>query len=123
MFFQPRRQPRGTASLLVLLLVSISLPALAAEKTRLRVDDYQIDAELTPHTHRISARAKVKFTALDDINAATFELHNGLRVSKVTDESGQALSPERISQDFTVRVQLAKPLSKGNSRRLRNWPK
>src|ERR1700722_3124982 len=115
MFFQPRRQPRGTASLLVLLLVLISLPALAAEKTRLRVDDYQIDAELTPHTHRISARAKVKFTALDDINAATFELHNGLKVSKVTDESGQTLSPERISQDFTVRVQLAKPLSKGNS--------
>src|SRR6202035_2040982 len=115
MFFQPRRQPRATASLLVLLLVSVSLPALAAEKTRLHVDDYQIDAELTPHTHKISARAKVKFTALDDINAATFELHNGLRVSKVTDESGQALSPERITQDFTVRVQLSKPLSKGNS--------
>ena len=115
MFFQPRRQPRATASLLVLLLVSVSLPALAAEKTRLHVDDYQIDAELTPHTHKISARAKVKFTALDDINAATFELHNGLKVSKVTDDSGQTLSPERISQDFTVRVQLAKPLSKGNS--------
>src|ERR1700681_3526617 len=115
MFFQPRRQPRAIASLLVLLLASLSLPALAAEKTRLRVDDYQIDAELTPHTHKISARAKVKFTALDDINAATFELHNGLKVSKVTDDAGQALSAERISQDFTVRVQLSKPLSKGNS--------
>src|SRR5579863_255877 len=115
MFFQPRRQPRAIASWLVLLLISVSLPAWAAEKTRLHVDDYQIDAELTPHTHKISARAKVKFTALDDINAATFELHNGLKVSKVTDESGQALSPERINQDFTVRVQLAKPLNKGAS--------
>src|SRR5579872_2383662 len=115
MFFQPRRQPRAIASWLVLLLISVSLPAWAAEKTRLHVDDYQIDAELNPHTHKISARAKVKFTALDDINAATFELHNGLKVSKVTDESGQALSPERISQDFTVRVQLAKPLTKGAS--------
>jgi hypothetical protein len=82
MFFEPRRQRRALAKFLVLLLLSVSLPVWAAEKTRLRVDDYQIDAELTPHTHKISVRAKVKFTALDDINAATFELHNGLRVSK-----------------------------------------
>jgi hypothetical protein len=115
MFFQPRRQRRAVTNFLVLLLLLGSLPAWAAEKTRLRVDDYQIDAELTPHTHKISARAKVKFTAVDDVNAATFELHNGLRVSKVTDDAGQALSAERISQDFTVRVQLSKPLSKGNS--------
>jgi hypothetical protein len=115
MFFQPRRQRRALTTLFVLWLLLVSLPAWAAEKTRLRVDDYQIDAELTPHTHKIVARAKVKFTALEDLNAATFELNNGLRVSKVTDEAGQTLSPERITQDFTVRVQLSKPLSKGNS--------
>src|SRR5580700_7855682 len=103
MFFQPRRQRRALTTLFVLWLLLVSLPAWAAEKTRLRVDDYQIDAELTPHTHKIVARAKVKFTALEDLNAATFELNNGLRVSKVTDEAGQTLSPERISQDFTVR--------------------
>jgi hypothetical protein len=115
MFFQPRRQDRAVTNFLVLLLLLVSLPAWAAEKTRLRVDDYQIDAELTPHTHKIAARAKVKFTALEDINAATFELHNGLKVSKVTDETGQTLSPERISQDSTVRVQLSKPLSKDST--------
>jgi len=115
MSFEPRRQRRALTNFLVLLLLLVALPAWAAEKTRLHVDDYQIDAELTPHTHKISARAKVKFTAADDINAATFELHNGLRVTKVTDESGQTLSAERITQDFTVRVQLSKPLSKGNS--------
>jgi hypothetical protein len=92
-----------------------SLPAWAAEKTRLRVDDYQIDAELTPHTHKIAARAKVKFTALEDITAATFELHNGLRVTKVTDDAGKTLTTERITQDFTVRVLLSKPLSKNSS--------
>jgi Peptidase family M1 domain len=115
MFLQPRCRRRALTDFLVLVFLLGSLPAWAAEKTRLRVDDYQIDAELTPHTHKISARAKVKFTALDDISAASFELHNGLRVTKVTDESGQTLSPERITQDFTVRVQLSKPLSKGNS--------
>src|SRR5271165_1233357 len=115
MFFEPRRQRRATTNFLVLLLMLASLPVLAAEKTRLRVDDYQIDAELTPHTHKIAARAKVKFTALEDITAATLELHNGLRVNKVTDDAGQTLSAERITQDFTVRVQLAKPLAKDNS--------
>jgi aminopeptidase N len=115
MFFQPRRQRRALTNLLALLLLLVSLSAWAAEKTRLRVDDYQIDAELTPHTHKITARAKVKFTALDDINAATFELHNGLRVSKVTGDAGQTLSAERVTQDFTVRVQLSKPLSKDSS--------
>ena len=115
MFFEPRRQRRALTNVLVLLLLLVSLPMWAAEKTRLRVDDYQIDAELTPHIHKISARAKVKFTALEDITAATFELNNGLRVTKVTDDSGQTLSPERMTQDFTVRVQLSKPLSKGSS--------
>ena len=115
MFFEPRRQRRALTHLLALLMLLGSLPAWAAEKTRLRVDDYQIDAELTPHTHKISARAKVKFTALEDISSTTFELHNGLRVTKVTDDAGKTLSAERIAQDFTVRVQLSKPLSKNSS--------
>jgi aminopeptidase N len=115
MFFEPRRQRRALTHLLALLMLLGSLPAWAAEKSRLRVDDYQIDAELTPHTHKISARAKVKFTALEDISAASFELHNGLRVTKVSDDAGKTLSAERITQDFTVRVQLSKPLSKDSS--------
>jgi hypothetical protein len=115
MFFEPRRQRRALTHLLAWLMLLGSLPAWAAEKTRLRVDDYQIDAELTPHTHKIAARAKVKFTALEDISAATFELHNGLRVTKVSDDAGKTLSAERITQDFTVRVQLSKPLTKNSS--------
>ena len=70
-------------SRLVMLLAS--LPAWAAEKTRFHVDDYQIDAVLNPHDHKITARAKVKLTALEDLNIATFNLHNDLRLSKVTD--------------------------------------
>jgi aminopeptidase N len=115
MFFQPRRQRRALTIFLVLGLLLLSSLTWAAEKTRLRVEDYQIDAELTPHTHKISARAKVKFTALEDINTAVFELHNGLRVSKVTDDAGQTLSAERVTQDSTVRVQLSKPVPKDSS--------
>jgi len=114
MFCQPRPRLRVIVNVLALLLL-VALPAWGAEKTRLRVDDYQIDAELTPHTHKLTARAKVKFTALENINAAVFELHNDLRVTKVVDESGKALEAERIAQDSTVRVQLDQELAKDAS--------
>jgi len=114
----PRLQGRALANFFVLLLILASLPAWAAEKTRLRVDDYQIDAELTPHTHKLAARAKVKFTALEDINAAVFELHNGLRVIKVTDAAGKEVMADRIAQDSTVRVQLNQQLAKDSSTNL-----
>jgi aminopeptidase N len=87
----------------------------AAEKMRLRVDDYQINAELAPHSHQLKAQAKVRFTALEDLNMAAFELHNDLRVTKVTDEAGKPLVAERMTQDSTVRVQLPSDLPKNAS--------
>jgi aminopeptidase N len=115
MYCKPRRQRRVQLCRLFALIFLFTLPTWAAEKARLRVDDYQIDAELTPHTHRLAARVKVKFTALEDINAAVFELNNDLRVTKVTDDGGQALSAERIAQDSTVRIQLPSQISKDTS--------
>jgi hypothetical protein len=109
---QPRRQRRAPAIFIVLLVLLSVLPAGAAEKMRLRVDDYQIDAELSPHGHKIAARAKVRFTALEDLNVAVFELHNGLRVTKVSDAAGKPLSAERVTQDSTIRVQLPNGLPK-----------
>ena len=110
--FQPQRQRRALLLCLVFSFFLMSLPSWAADKTRLRVDDYQIDAELTPHTHKITARAKVKFTALEDLNIATFELHNALRVTKVVDAAGKPLSAERVTQDSTIRVPLTTPVAK-----------
>ena len=99
-------------SLTLLLVVLAAMPSRAAEKTRLRVDDYKIDAELDPHSHQITARAKVKFTALQDLSVAVFELNNDLRVTKVSDEKNQPLSAERVTQDSTVRVSLPAGLAK-----------
>src|ERR1700722_16895650 len=96
-----------TSSLTLASLVLLATPSRAAEKARLRVDDYRIEAELDPHLHQITARAKVKFTALQDISVAVFELHNDLRVTKVTDEKNQPLS--------AVRVPLPSGLSKNAS--------
>jgi Peptidase family M1 domain len=117
--FQAR--PRRQALISVFALIAIFaanffiFPALsvrAAEKTRLRVDNYDIDAEINPRAHKLSAKAKVRFTALDDLSAATFELHNALRPTKVTDEAGKPLQVERISQDNAIRVALPAGLAK-----------
>ena len=104
-----------TSSLTLCLLVLVAQPSRAAEKARLRVDDYQVEAELTPHLHQISARAKVKFTALQDLNVAVFELNNGMRVTKVLDANNRPIAAERITQDFTVRAQLPQGLRKDDS--------
>ena len=116
MLIHPRRALSVlTSSLTLSLVVLLALPSWAAEKARLRVDDYQIEAELDPHLHQITARAKVKFTALQDLSVAVFELHNDLRVTKVADEKNQPLSAERVTQDSTVRVPLPAGLSKDAS--------
>src|SRR5437867_3782187 len=99
----------------LLLLGAVSLPAWAAEKMRFRVDDYQIEAELNPHAHKLTARAKVKFTALEDLTLASFELNNGLRVTKVLDANNKPLSAERVTQDSSVRVPLPSGLTKNSS--------
>jgi len=110
-----RRAQSVLSSTLALLLVFVATPSRAAEKVHLRVDDYQIEAELTPHLHQISARAKVKFTALQDLTVAVFELHNDLRVTRVLDDNNQPLSAERVTQDSTIRVPLPAGLAKDAS--------
>src|SRR6266851_5323707 len=110
-----RAQSVLSSSLVLLLMAFAAIPSRAAEKARLRVDDYQIEAELTPHLHQISARTKVKFTALQDLSVAVFELHNSLRVTRVLDDKNQSLSAERLTQDFTVRVPLPAGLTKDAS--------
>lgn len=110
-----RTQSVLSSFLALLLLALVAIPARAAERTRLRVDDYQIEAELSPHLHQITARAKVKFTALQDLNVAIFELNNALRVTRVLDANNKPLNAERLTQDFTVRVPLTDGLTKNSS--------
>src|SRR5260370_38145582 len=116
MWIHPRRAFSVlTSSLTLSLVVLVAIASWAADKARLRVDNYQIEAELSPHLHQITARAKVKFTALQDLSVAVFELHNDLRVTKVLDEKNQPLSAERVTQDSTVRVPLPAGLPKDAS--------
>src|SRR5271155_558380 len=109
----PVRTARYLKSLLALLL-ALSLNAVA-QRQRIHADDYTIDAEIFPATHKLVAKAKVKITALEDTSVAIFELHNSLRPTKVTDAQGQILTAERVSQDYSIRIQLNGALNKGDS--------
>lgn len=109
--------PRALRRVLTFLLclATLAMPAVAADRARLRVDDYQIEAELQPKTHRLIARSRVQFTALEDISFATFELHNALRPTRIADAEGHALSAERITQDNSIRIALPNGLAKNAS--------
>jgi Peptidase family M1 domain len=115
MFFAPRPPLRRLAVCLVLAFPILCLPAWGAEKIRFHADDYQIDAVLSPHEHKITARVKVKITALENLNIATFQLHNDLRLTKVTDSTGKALTADRTPQDSSVRVSLKSEIPKDQS--------
>jgi hypothetical protein len=93
----------------------LCFPAMAADRSRIKAEDYVIDAEITPRTHHLAAHAKVKFTALDDISFASFELHNGLHVTKVTDEKGKPLTAERVTQDSSIRISFPNTIAKGTT--------
>lgn len=102
----------GRLSVALFVLASLGF---GAEKQRIQVNDYLIHVTVNPQNHQLKAQARVKFTALEDINIATFELHNDLRPTRVVDANAQLLQAERVSQDSTIRVSLPAPLTKGSS--------
>ncbi len=110
-----RIEARRIVRVLAISLVALGATAFAAEKQRIQINDYAIQAVVSPQTHQIKAQARVKFTAIEDLNIAVFELHNDLRPTRVVDASGEVLPVERVSQDSTVRVSLPNPLTKGTS--------
>ena len=85
-----------------------------SNKPLIDITGYVIDATVIPATHELHATAKVSFTALDALPVATFELHPGLKVSKVTDGNDHPLNAERGASS-TLRVTPAEPLTKGGT--------
>ena len=104
---------RSRRRVFIVLVFALVSTCFAAEKPRIQINDVAVNAIISPQNHQIKAQARVKFTALDDINIAIFELHNDLRPTRVLDASGQPLSAERVSQDSTVRIALANGMTKG----------
>lgn len=109
------RRALGFVTAMFLTLVAAAMPAWGVEKARFRAEDYKIEVELLPQSHKLMGRATVKITALDAVNAVTFQLNNGLRITKLTDASNKPLTPERNTQDSTVRFELNSELKKDAS--------
>lgn len=119
--FERLRIPHGPAVVCALLLPALAGPSPAQRAAgRLDVEHYVINAEIHPRTQDLTATAEVRFRAADDdARAATFQLHNALRLEKVVDESGAELPAERNAEDFTVRVSLPQLLAKGQTKTLK----
>lgn len=81
---------------------------------RIDVQDYTIDAEISPNTATLVAKTTVRFVPVDDgVTSASFELNNALNVSKVVDASGKQIQASRTQQDFSVRLTFDQALPKG----------
>jgi aminopeptidase N len=93
------------------------LPALpcSAQTTpgeqTLNITAYNIDAQIQPQDHTLTATAQVTFTSLDDQSTAVFNLHGALKVNQVTDSSGTALNGGR-GPEATLVVTPPAPLVK-----------
>ena len=107
------RERLSSLAILALLLTGARHAYSAPLRPQLQVTGYKIDADLDPAASKLTATAAVTFTALDDLTSATFELNNGLQITKLTDAAGKPLDSERLSTNSTVRIALPTPLPKG----------
>jgi predicted negative regulator of RcsB-dependent stress response len=113
------RSLRALAAALVV-VCALLLPAwqgayAAPVREQMNITGTVITANLDPSTGRLTATADVSFTALEDLTSASFELNNGLNVTSLTDNAGNALNSERLAANFSVRVTLPTPLAKGSA--------
>jgi Peptidase family M1 domain/Tetratricopeptide repeat len=100
----------------ICLLTATSMTIWAAPvRPQMQITAYVISADLDPAVNRLTATADVTFTALEDLTTPTFELNNGLQITKATDAKNQPLESERLTNNSTVRFNLATPLAKGSS--------
>jgi len=99
----------------VSIIMAVAAASLAAQERRSRIDveHYVINAEINENTQTLAAKAAVRFTPLEDISNATFELNNALNVSRVVDGNGRQIPASRSQQDFTVRLTFDQPQPKG----------
>ncbi|AFL88573.1 aminopeptidase N [Terriglobus roseus DSM 18391] len=96
--------------------LSISAAAqTSGTRQPLQVTGYTIDAQLDPVAQRLTATAAVTFTAVQDLMSATFELNNGLRITKITGPDGKPLDSDRDARRSTVTVSLPVAIPTGTT--------
>jgi aminopeptidase N len=96
-------------------VLTLAAAALSAQDRRTPIDliSYKIDARIDPAQQTLSATAAVTFAPQEEAISATFELHNSLQLTGVTDSTGRQLRTSRTLQDFSVRIDFQQPQPKG----------
>lgn len=79
------------AAALAILAAHSPASAQASRQGRIDVQDYAGDIRIDPMAQTIAATVKVRFIALDDTPAVSFELNNALSLAKVTDDQDHQL--------------------------------
>ena len=109
--FRNLRIPIAAAVAAGLLVVAASAQE---RRSRIDVEQYTIDAEISPSAQTIAVKAVLRFTPLDDnVTSAAFDLNNALNVSRVLDAQDKQIPASRNQQDSTVRLSFEQALPKG----------
>ncbi len=87
----------------------------APVRPQMQITGYVINADIDPAANKLTATVTVTLTALEDLNTVSFELNNGLQITKLTDASGKVLTAERLTTNSIARVPLLTPIAKGAS--------
>ncbi len=104
-----------SAPLTLLIAFAAAVSAFGAPITRSQLDvtGYIIHVDLDPASGKLTATTTVNFTALQDLNAVTFGLNNGLQVTKLTDAANANIPFERNTADSTLRISPSVAVPKG----------
>jgi aminopeptidase N len=98
-----------------MLLLTCTAGAQSNTRQPLTVTGYVVDAQIDPAAQRLTATAAVTFTANQDLTSATFELNNGLRVTKVTGADNKPLDSDRDARRSTITVALPASIATGTT--------
>ncbi len=103
-----------TPAAILLPIFLLAFNAWAAPvRVQMQITGYVISADLDPAVNRLTATADVTFSAIEELANPTFELNNGLKITKATDAQGKPIEYERLTNNSTVRFSPANPLPKG----------
>jgi tetratricopeptide (TPR) repeat protein len=102
-----------TLALLALLFFCIG-NARAQQSDPIHITAYNIQANVAPQAHTLSATAQVTFTANQDLQTASFLLHGRLNITKIVDAQGNTLNGVRGAYD-TLLITPSAPLVQGQT--------
>ena len=105
---------------LILLAAASAFPQTPAKRGILNVEHYNLDVDLDPRAQTVKATAEIRLVTLEDrVSGTAFDLNDALRVNRVTDEKGQALSFNKGPGEHQFTVGFGGTVPKGTAMTLK----